>query len=168
MPVVEGALRAPWRWERLLVDAAVIGSRARWERRLRGLGEELEKRRAEFKDDVRAAAADRQILDLKHLGAVAMPQISALAALPTQRDVGRMACHLRELTVLAVRDSAPVLAALAELEPMAPVGPVGLDEVRPVLAERLGRLEAPAPRRRYGAVFVAPGAASRAGWISTS
>ena len=42
VPVVEGALRAPWRWERLLVDASVIGSRERWERRLRGLGEELE------------------------------------------------------------------------------------------------------------------------------
>ena len=43
VPVVEGVLRAPWRWERLLVDASVIGSRARWERRLRGLGEELRK-----------------------------------------------------------------------------------------------------------------------------
>jgi ATP-dependent helicase/nuclease subunit B len=156
VPVVEGVLRAPWRWERLLVDASVIGSRARWERRLRGLGEELEKRRSEFKDDVRAAAADRQILDLKHLGAVAMPQISALAALPSQAAWGEWLAHLRALTALAVRDSVPVLAALAELEPMAPVGPVGLDEVRQVLAGRLGRLEAPAPRRRYGAVMVAP------------
>ena len=57
---------------------------------------------------------------------------------------------------LAIRDREPVLAALAELEPMAPVGPVGLDEVRLVLDERLGRLEAPRRARRYGAVFVAP------------
>ncbi len=36
--VVAGTLRAPWRWERLLVDAAVIGSdAARWARRLDGL-----------------------------------------------------------------------------------------------------------------------------------
>ncbi|MFZ1119654.1 MAG: hypothetical protein WAN81_05410, partial [Candidatus Binataceae bacterium] len=42
VPVVEGALRAPWRWERLLVDASVIGNRERWERRLGGLGAELE------------------------------------------------------------------------------------------------------------------------------
>jgi RecB family exonuclease len=39
---------------------------------------------------------------------------------------------------------------------MAPVGPVGLDEVRFVLNDRLGRLEAPRRVRRYGAVFVAP------------
>ena len=157
MPVVEGAVRAPWRWERLLVDASVIGNRERWERRLGGLGAELQLRRSELKDDdVRAAYIDRQILDLKHLGDVAMPQISALAALPQRATWGEWLGHLRALTALAVRDSAPVLAALAELEPMAPVGPVGLDEVRQVLAERLGRLEAPAPRRRYGAVMVAP------------
>ena len=144
VPVVEGALRAPWRWERLLVEAAVIGNRERWERRLDGLAAELELRRSELEDDdVRAAAFDRQILDLKHLGDVAMPQISALAALPLQATWGEWLGHLRALTALAVRDATPVLAALAELEPMAPVGPVGLDEVRQVLAERLGRLEAP-------------------------
>jgi ATP-dependent helicase/nuclease subunit B len=157
VPVVEGALRAPWRWERLLVDASVIGNRERWERRLGGLGEELDLRRSELEDDdVRAAILDRQILDLKHLSDVAMPQISALAALPSRATWGEWLGHLRALAALAVRDPAPVLAALAELEPMAPVGPIGLDEVRQVLAERLGRLEAPAPRRRYGAVMVAP------------
>ncbi|MGH7914419.1 MAG: PD-(D/E)XK nuclease family protein, partial [Candidatus Binataceae bacterium] len=158
VPVVEGTVRAPWRWERLLVDAAVIGNHhERWERRLRGLGAELELRRSELKDDdVRAAVVDRRILDLTHLGDVALPQISALAALPPRATWGEWLGHLRALTALAVRDSAPVLAALAELEPMAPVGPVGIDEVRQVLAERLGRLEAPAPRRRYGAVMVAP------------
>ena len=157
VPVVEGAVRAPWRWERLLVDASVIGNRERWERRLKGLAAELDKRRSELKDDdVRLAALDRQILDLMHLGDVALPQIAALAALPLQAPWGEWLGHLRALTALAVRDSAPVLAALAELEPMAPVGPVGLDEVLQVLAERLGRLEAPRPRRRYGAVMVAP------------
>ena len=32
----KGQLRAPRRWERLLVDAAVIGGRDRWRRRIRG------------------------------------------------------------------------------------------------------------------------------------
>ncbi len=41
-PVVEGTLRAPRRWEQLIVDAAVIGGRERWERRLAGLARELE------------------------------------------------------------------------------------------------------------------------------
>jgi RecB family exonuclease len=45
---------------------------------------------------------------------------------------------------------------LAELEPMGPVGPITLDEVRLVLAERVGRFERRPARRRYGAVFVAP------------
>lgn len=157
VPVVEGALRAPWRWERLLVDAAVIGSRDRWERRLAGLRQELEIRRGELaEDDARAKYVDRQMIDLEHLRAVAMPQIDALAALPQRAAWGDWLAHLRALTRLAVRDAAPVITALAELEPMAPVGPVGLDEVRQVLAGRLGRLDPPPPRRRYGAVMVAP------------
>ena len=32
-----GALRTPWKWEVLLVDAAVIGGKERWARRLDGL-----------------------------------------------------------------------------------------------------------------------------------
>ncbi len=36
-----GTLRAPKRWERLLVDAAVVGGRDRWARRLSGLEAEL-------------------------------------------------------------------------------------------------------------------------------
>jgi hypothetical protein len=36
-PVREGQLRAPRRWERLLVEAAVIGGRDRWRRRIDGL-----------------------------------------------------------------------------------------------------------------------------------
>ena len=39
------AARAPWRWEKLLVDAAVIGSRDRWDRRLAGLEAEMRQRR---------------------------------------------------------------------------------------------------------------------------
>ncbi len=158
VPVVEGTVPAPWRWERLLVDAAVIGSAERWERRLGGLENELRSRRRELADDdARAAALERRILDLEHLKQVALPIISALAALPRAgASWGEWLRALRALAELAIRDREPVLVALAELEPMAPVGPVGLDEVRLVLAGRLGRLEAAPARRRYGAVFVAP------------
>jgi ATP-dependent helicase/nuclease subunit B len=154
---VEGTLRAPWRWEQLLVDAAVIGSRARWERRLSGLEAELRRRREELKDEeARAAAIDRRLADLAHLRTVALPIIGALASLPEQGTWAEWLERLRALVGLAIRDARPVLAALAELEPMGPVGPIGLEEVRLVLAERLGWLEEPPPRRRYGAVFVAP------------
>src|SRR5277367_3145827 len=51
VPVIDGTARAPWRWERLLVDAAVIGSADRWRKRLAGLGNELKERRNEIADD---------------------------------------------------------------------------------------------------------------------
>jgi RecB family exonuclease len=159
VPVLDGTARAPWRWERLLVDAAVIGSAQRWKKRLAGLGNELKARRAEIADDdARAAGLERRILDLAHLGEVAMPILSMLDNETAPRDAtwGDWLKFLRGLVDLAIRDREPVLAALAELEPMAPVGPVGLDEVRLVLNDRLGRLEAPRRVRRYGAVFVAP------------
>src|SRR5580704_12081339 len=157
VPVIEGNVRAPWRWERLLVDAAVIGSSERWHKRLAGLGKELAARRKEIADDdAHAASLERRILDLAHLGEVAMPILSMLEAAPRDATWGDWLKFLRGLVDLAIRDREPVFAALAELEPMAPVGPVGLDEVRLVLNDRLGRLEAPRRVRRYGSVFVAP------------
>ena len=157
VPVVEGMLRAPWRWERLLIEAAVIGSRERWQRRLDGLAAELALRRADLADDdVRVRAVDRELLDLAHLRSVAIGHIDLLAALPRNAAWAEWLDHLRRLAQAAIRDSGVVLAALAELEPMGPIGPVGLDEVQVVLRGRLGALEAPPSHRRYGAVFVAP------------
>jgi ATP-dependent helicase/nuclease subunit B len=43
-PVRGGQLRAPRRWERLLVEAAVIGGRDRWRRRIDGLTNELRRK----------------------------------------------------------------------------------------------------------------------------
>src|ERR671919_1470688 len=40
--VVAGTLRAPWKWESLLVESAVINGSGRWERRLNGLAAEYE------------------------------------------------------------------------------------------------------------------------------
>ncbi|MDB5108453.1 MAG: ATP-dependent nuclease, subunit, partial [Candidatus Binatus sp.] len=156
VPVVEGSVRAPWRWEKLIVEAAVIGSAERWKKRLDGLENELRTHRAAYADeDDRARGLERRILDLQHLRAVAMPILTLLGSAPRNATWGELLDYLRRLVDLAIRDREPVTVALAELEPMAPVGPVGLDEVRLVLGERLGRLEAVRRRRRYGAVFVA-------------
>lgn len=162
VPVVDGTLRAPWRWEKLLVDAAVIGSLERWERRLAGLGAELKRKREELEseNENRARAIERDLTDLSHLQKVALPIIGKLAERPRGAPWDEWLDYLRGLVELAIRDAAPVLAALAELEPMGPVGPIGLDEVRTTLADRLGHLESPHARRRYGAVFVgSPGRA---------
>ncbi|HKV54287.1 MAG TPA: hypothetical protein VJN94_06560, partial [Candidatus Binataceae bacterium] len=151
----ESIVRAPWRWEQLLVDAAVVDGRERWEKRLLGLERELSLQRGELKDDeARAAQIDRNLADLAHLRAAALPIIGALAALPAAASWGEWLEQLRALTVLAIRDRIEVLRTLAELEPMAPVGPITLDEVRLVLSQRLGRLPMRPPRRRYGAVMV--------------
>lgn len=157
--VVDGSPRAPWRWEQILVDASVIGRKDRWERRLAGLEAELALRRRDLDDEVdasRAAYLDRQIRDVRHLRETAMPLIERLASLPAHGTWGDWLAHLRGLASAALRAPDGVLATLDEIEPMAPVGPVDLDEVQIVLAPRLRELTAPPPRRRYGAVFIAP------------
>jgi ATP-dependent helicase/nuclease subunit B len=40
-PVTNGQLRAPRRWERLLVEAAVIGGEERWRTRIKGMENQL-------------------------------------------------------------------------------------------------------------------------------
>jgi len=133
----------------------VIGSAERWERRLRGLENDLMRRRTEIAGhDARSAAIDRQILNLAHLRETAMPILRALGDLPREAPWGEWLGHLRALADLAIRDREPLLVALAELEPMAPVGPVGIDEVRLVLGGRLGRLESSPKSRSSGCVFV--------------
>ncbi len=162
-PAVAGTLHAPRRWEELIVEAAVIGGVARWRRRLDGLREELVAKRAAVApdDELRAAAIDRDLRDLAHLHAFALPLVAQLAGLPASGTWGEWLVALRALAVAALRKPDAVLAALAELDPMAPVGPIDLDEVRLVLGPRLRDLAVPPPRRRYGAVLIASTAALR-------
>ena len=161
-PVVAGSLRAPWRWEQLLLDAAVIGGRERWERRLNGLAAQLRLQLAEAaEDEARAASRQRQLDDLGALRAFALPLLDALAALPAAAFWGEWLEQLTALATQALREPSRVLALLSELAPMAPVGPVSLSEVRLVLGRRLGELPTPPAQKRQGRVFVAPVAISR-------
>ena len=156
--VIEGNLRAPWRWEQLLVDSAVIGGKDRWVRRLDGLANELRLKlvEAEEEESPYADYIERQLNDLEHLRAFALPAIELLAALPEQASWGEWLSHLRQLAARTLRDPSGILATLAEFEPMAPVGPVDLYEVRMVLESRLRELSVAPPRRRFGSVFVGP------------
>jgi ATP-dependent helicase/nuclease subunit B len=158
-----GSLPAPRRWERLLVEAAVIGGRERWRRRIAGLAGELERAIAEV-DDPDGATAQRLRRDQEDLAALtafALPLVDELAELPVEARWGEWIDRLGALASRALRSPERVQAVLAELAPMAQVGPVGLREVQLVLAPRLQQVASPPPGVRYGKVFVAPADAAR-------
>jgi len=153
----EKELRTPQHWERLLVDAAVIGGRDRWVRRLDGLRQEFEKRIEEIgaEDEPRLARLERQLERLQQLRNFALPLIDSLHNLPRNAAWGEWLDALERLAAMSLRDPKGVLTVLAELRPMTNVGPVTLDEVRDVLTHRLTFLRTEPTERRYGKVFVA-------------
>jgi CRISPR/Cas system-associated exonuclease Cas4 (RecB family) len=148
--------RAPASWEKLLVDAAVIGGRDRWRRRLRGLENEFELRlkTLDREDDPRAESLRRQLDQLRELEHFALPLIDQLDALPRSANWKDWIGQLSQLAGIALRRPEGVLSVLAEFEPMGDVGPVSLDEVKDVLSDRLRFLRREPPKRRYGCVFV--------------
>ena len=164
-PVTGGVLRAPRRWEQLLVDAAVIGGRARWERRLDGLARELTSQLADAETGD-AEGGDvlrlrRTLADLAALRDFALPLIGVLDALPAQASWHTWTSALASLATRALRRPDRVLAVLAELVPMAGVEAVPIEEVRRVLSRRLLEVSVPPPKSRYGRVFVAPAESAR-------
>ncbi len=155
-PVFAGTLPVPYRWERLLVDASVVGGTDRWRRRLAGLEHELELRAREVdpEDEHRRLGIEARLEQLRTLERFALPLIDFLAAFPEQATWGEWLDRLERLATMALRRPATVLQVLAELRPMAEVGPVALEQVQRVLAERLTLLRTDPPRRRFGRVFV--------------
>jgi ATP-dependent helicase/nuclease subunit B len=155
-PVISGSLRTPYQWEKLLVDAAVIGGHHRWIRRLEGLKSELKKQIAEVEaeEDSKRQVLERQHARLADLQRFALPVIEFLDKLPDHATWNEWLDTLEKLTVMAVRRPEFVLAVLTELRPMSNLGPVNLDEVREVLTHRLTFLRTDSPERRYGKVLV--------------
>jgi ATP-dependent helicase/nuclease subunit B len=157
--IVDGALRAPWKWETLIVESAVIGGDPRrWHRRLAGLAQEyrlkIQEETREDPESPRAKRFQRDLENLAHLRGFALPIIDLLASWPSQASWGEWLGRFAELAPMVLRQPERVLRVLAELRPMADIGPVSLDEARDVLAERLLTLELDPPRHRYGRVFV--------------
>ena len=158
-PQIAGTLRAPWNWERLLVDAAVIGGRDRWERRINGLEVELRlKSAALIRDEPqspRASAIERTLRELSHLKNFALPIVERLSQFPKEAHWGEWLKILQSLAPIVLRNPERVLPVLGEMMPLEGVGPVSLFEVRKVLLDRLATLEPSPPDYRYGHVFVA-------------
>jgi len=157
-PVVDGTLRTPWRWDRLLVESAVIGGHDRWARRLTGLERELElrlqSRQREDPHSSRVSRLESDLINLGHLRRFALPVIDRLGRFPDEATWGEWLDRLDVLAPMVLERPDRVLAVLGELRPMAAVGPVPLAEVQNVLAERLTQLQEEPPSRRYGRVFV--------------
>lgn len=163
-----GTLRAPRHWERLIVDAAVIGGKDRWQKRLDGLHEKLTLDLREYVKKAEDGLADgvrRDLAALAALRAFALPIVGELAALPGGPSApastsegatwGDWLDCLAKLATRAIRRPERVLAVLGELRPMARVGPVDVTEVRLVLEGRLSQLVVRPSGRRYGKVYVA-------------
>ena len=157
--VVAGTLRAPWKWETLIVESAVIGGDPqRWHRRLAGLAHEyrvrIQEELAEDPESPRAARLRRELRNLGHLRTFALPIIDLLASWPASATWGEWLDRFTSLAPQILRQPDRVLRTLAELRPMAGIGPVSLEEARNVIADRLLVLDMEPPRHRYGRVFV--------------
>jgi CRISPR/Cas system-associated exonuclease Cas4 (RecB family) len=156
--ILAGTLRAPWKWEALLVESAVIGGSERWTRRLNGLSEEYRLRIAELREDdpdsPRIPHFEREMQNLEHLRAFVLPLVEAMTEWPNEATWGDWLKRLEGFAPRILRKPEHVLRVLADLRPMAAIGPVSLAEVRDVLTDRLLSLEVEPPANRYGRVFV--------------
>jgi ATP-dependent helicase/nuclease subunit B len=155
--VVQGMVRAPYRWEELLVESAVIAGRDRW-RRLDGVAAEyrlrLKDAKREDAQSPRVRGIERDLSQLEHLRAFALPLIDEFDAWPEAATWGEWLDRLEALVPRVIRQPLVVQRVLAELRPMAAVGPVSLREVREVLSDRLRTVAVEPPPSRYGRVFV--------------
>lgn len=141
-------LKAPRRWERLIVEAAVVGGDPeRWRRRLEGLrhtqlrsADELERRGGD------GHALRREADELSALERFALPLLADLAALPARATLPEHAEAIAALATRALAHPERVLSVLAELAPRARSGEeLSLADVVRVLAPRLGSIETRAP-----------------------
>ena len=147
-------------WERLIVEVAPIRGLDRWESRL----VRLEKDPEGFADwspgglplSAEARSALPGVLDR------GLDVLKRLDALPRRgARWGDWATALAGLARAALNHPAPVLANLAETEPMRRAGPFDLDAVRSILAGRFAPVETPRPGPSAGRVLVADVAAGR-------
>ena len=82
-PSLEGSVRAPRRWEELLIESQVVAGAERWRRRLDGLAHEYslrlgELRRDEGDDSARVLAVTRDARRLDDLRRFALPVIDEI------------------------------------------------------------------------------------------
>jgi ATP-dependent helicase/nuclease subunit B len=144
----------PAQWERMLLDAAVIGGLSRWETRLAGLREEFHRRHAVEEDEAARESLARRIESIENLTRLALPVIARLADLPERALWGEWIAALSALAEFTVREPERIVELLEQLEPMSDIGPVSLGEVLLVLGPRLNSLASASRESRFGKVWV--------------
>jgi hypothetical protein len=151
----EGELpRSGRRWERFLSDAAVVGGKDRWERRLHGLAEELHREHGAAQDETDKDRIAARINDLDDFSGFALPLIQRLAALPARANWDGWLQQLHELSEVSLKDSETVEGLLDQLAPMSEIGPLDIDDVLRVLSNHLNTIRHNTDESRYGKVFV--------------
>ena len=152
----EAQIHFPLTWERHLNDAAVIGGKDRWARRLSGYEAELSRRLelVAVDDEPRAEYLRRELVSLSQLQSLALPIIDLLDGLPKKASWLEWLERLLALAGLALREPEPIASAIAELAVMGRVDAVGLAEVERVLHSRLRDLREEPGGSRFGRVLV--------------
>jgi ATP-dependent helicase/nuclease subunit B len=157
----DGEVRAPAGWERLIVDAAVIGGPERWQRRLNGLEEELRRRYQSQpdedpdQDDTARIRLRRELDRLTDLKNFAIPLIERLSKLPQHAAWAEWLVILQELALATLRRPDAVVDLLVEFQVMADAPhPEPLESVIRALDEHLRFLRENQDDYRYGRVFV--------------
>lgn len=146
---------APALWERLIVDAAVIGGKNRWQERLNGLLMSLSAKRASLDEESERDTLGRHIEALNTLIEFALPLIGLLEDLPARANWSDWLDRLQNLANESLNDPEPVNEVLRELEPLRTIGDITLDDVLTLFHDRLRSLrQPPFSARRYGRVFV--------------
>ena len=160
-----GTLRAPWRWETLILEAKVMDKLERWQRRLKGLQYDYDRRireaSSEDPEGPRVRGLVRDCDQLRALRSFAEPILIEMADWPGSQSWGEWLSALERFAPRVIAKPERVVRMLRELAPLSAIGPVSLHEVRDVLTPRLSTLTHEPPRRRHGRVFVGTPSAAR-------
>lgn len=139
-PVRAGTLRSPYRFERVMVDAAVVGGGVRrWESRLAGLRERLHRALAEA-DEAEASSLAKQRDELAAFEAFALPLVHDLSELDVAAPLG---AHIERLAALATRALARPRRVLAVLDRLRVTGTTQSHADAMSLGELRGLLDRP-------------------------
>ena len=149
---------APSAWEKLLVDAAVIGGRDRWARRLRGLEREFELRLEALEredDDPSRRHLERQLDQLRQFEQFALPLIETLDALPCSGAVEGLARIPGRAGAPRAQESRTRAQRSRRIRADGRSGPADARRSgRSAWANASGFLRREPPDRRYGRVLV--------------